>query len=151
MKNKKGFTLVELLAVIAIIALISLVAIPNIIGLSAGVKKDQMLDDAKKMISMAKYLVNKDYQIKNLTKPSVCVSNVCTLQLSLLNNYGDISQDPDGGEYDQANSYVKYTKTGGTATYCVVLKGSQRHIGTATDCKGENALHSRSNVVDNVQ
>ena len=49
MKNKRGFTLVELLAVIAIIALISLIAIPNIVGLSTSVKKDQMLDDAKKL------------------------------------------------------------------------------------------------------
>ena len=42
MKNKKGFTLIELLAVIAVIALISLIAIPNIVGLSTSVKKDQM-------------------------------------------------------------------------------------------------------------
>ena len=63
MRNKSGFTLIELLAVIAIIALISMIAIPNIVGLSDGVRRDNMLDDAKKLISMAKYQVNKDYGI----------------------------------------------------------------------------------------
>ena len=53
MINKKGFTLIELLAVIAIIALISMIAIPNLVGLSDGVKRDNMLADAKKLISMA--------------------------------------------------------------------------------------------------
>lgn len=32
MKNKKGFTLVELIAVIAILAVIVLVVLPNVIG-----------------------------------------------------------------------------------------------------------------------
>ena len=50
MKNRKGFTLIELLAVIVILGLISMIAIPNIIGLSTGIKKDQMLDDAKKIV-----------------------------------------------------------------------------------------------------
>ena len=61
MRNKNGFTLIELLAVIAIIGLISLIAIPNIVGLSDGVRRDNMLDDAKRLISMAKYKVNVEF------------------------------------------------------------------------------------------
>lgn len=141
MKNKKGFTLIELLAVIAIIALVSLIAIPNIVGLSDGVRKDNMLDDAKKLISMAKYQVNKDYGIR--------VSASYIWSIDDLNINGDIKGDPDGGEYDTANSYVKYTNNGTAVSYCVVLRGSQRHIGDATECKDEDSLYSRSNVVDN--
>ena len=141
MKNKKGFTLVELLAVIAIIALISLVAIPNIVGLSTGIRKDNMLDDAKKLISLAKYQVNKSYNIR--TNPPH------TFTLQELNINGDIKQDPDGGDYNQTESKVTYNVQNNTAEYCVVLIGSKRHIGSTTECILESNLYSRSNVVDN--
>ena len=39
MKNKKGFTLVELLAVIAILAILVILAIPNVIKLYNNAKK----------------------------------------------------------------------------------------------------------------
>ena len=149
--NKKGFTLIEILAVIAIIALISLIAIPNIVSLSDNVRKDNMLDDAKKLISMAKYAVNTDYEIRNFTKSGVCVSNICTLGFTMLDKNDDLKEDPDGGSYEASNSYVKYYKDGSTVTYCVVLVGSKRYIGTTSDCKKENELYSRSNVIDKTQ
>ncbi|UKI58404.1 MAG: prepilin-type N-terminal cleavage/methylation domain-containing protein [Clostridium sp.] len=37
--NKKGFTLVELLAVIAILAILVLVAVPNVLGMFNNAKK----------------------------------------------------------------------------------------------------------------
>lgn len=139
--NKKGFTLVELLAVIAIIALIALIAIPNIVGLTDGIKKDQMLDDAKKLISMAKYQVNKDYTIRNALTH--------TFQFADLNTNGDISKDPDstnGANYLAGS--VKYTNNG-TAKYCVYLEGVKRKIGTSSDdCVYEDNLYSRTNVID---
>lgn len=55
MKKKKGFTLVELLAVIVILGLIAVIAIPNSMTVSDGVKKnlycekvDLLLTDAKR-------------------------------------------------------------------------------------------------------
>ena len=140
MKNKQGFTLIELLAVIAIIALISLIAIPNIVGLSTGIRKDNMLDDAKKLISLAKYQVNKSYAIRT--------SVTHTFTFKELNVNKDLKLDPDGGEYDEEHSYVIYTNNG-TAKYCVVLIGSIRSIGSNTNCVKEENLYSRSNVVDN--
>ena len=140
MNNKKGFTLIELLAVIAIIALISLVAIPNIVGLSNGIRKDSMVDDAKKMLSLEKYQVNKNYAIRNSTSH--------TFTLAELNVNGDIKKDPDGGDYHQTYSRVVYTNSGGSVDYCVALIGSKRHIGTKTECVSEGNLYSRSNVDD---
>lgn len=162
MKNKKGFTLIELLAVIAIIALISLIAIPNIIGLSTGIRKDQMLDDAKKLISMAKYKVSKSYEIRNLTKSGDgCTVGVsCVFKFSDLNTGGDIKGDPDGGEYKGNTSTVTYSLSGGVAKYCVYLEGSKRKICKKADsctgdscacnlCVNEDNLYSRNNVHDN--
>ena len=140
--NKNGFTLIELLAVIAIIALISLVAIPNIVGLSTNVRKDQMLDDAKKLISNAKYLVNKSYDIR--TNPPK------TFTFDELNANGDIKNDPDGGNYDTTRSKVTYSVQNNIAKYCVILIGSKRSIKTSSNgCVYEDSLYSRSNVIDN--
>ena len=150
MKNKKGFTLMELLAVIAIIALISLVAIPNIVGLSTGVRQDQMLDDAKKLISLAKYEVNKSYAIRS-NPPH-------TFTFTELNTTGDLDKDPDNGQYVEETSYVRYEKVGTTIKYCVYLEGSIRKVCResncgeekcpCTECVYEDNLHSRNNVVD---
>ena len=139
MKNKRGFTLIELLAVIAIIALISLIAIPNIVGLSTGIRKDQMLDDAKKLISLAKYQVSKSYSIR--------VNPPHTFTFTELNLKGDIGKDPDGGSYS-SESYVTYEDVGGVAKYCITLIGSKRSIGV-NGCIYEDNLYSKSNVVDN--
>ena len=146
--NKHGFTLVELLAVIAIIAMISLVAVPNIVGLSDGVKKDQMLDDAKKMISVAKYEVNKDYTIRSFQNTQKCALNTsCTFSLSDLNTSGDFSKDPDGLEYIEGT--VKYYMENNTAKYCVYLLSTKRKIGNSTsDCVLEEDLYKKEKVVD---
>ena len=56
--NKKGFTLVELLAVIAILALLVLVAVPNVLGMFNKAKKDTFLTEAKNIFkeSASKYI-----------------------------------------------------------------------------------------------
>ena len=144
--RKNGFTLIELLAVIVVIGLIMLIAVPNIVGLSTGVRKDQMLDDAKKLISLAKYKVNTDYEIRNLTKPGICVNEVCTMSFDFLNINGDLGDDPDGGTY-QTGSQVIYQINNNVSEYCITLIGSKRTIG-ATECVKEASLYSRSNVVD---
>ena len=148
MKNKKGFTLIELLAVIALIALISLIAIPNIVGLSTGIRKDAMLDDAKKLIARAKYMVSKNYDIR--TSPPYEFSYLD------LNANNDIKEDPDGGEYITGS--VTYRIEDGVAKYCVYLEGSIRKVCKKPDgcerasccnlCIDEDILFSRANVVD---
>ena len=45
--NKKGFTLVELLAVIAILALLVIIALPNVLKMFNQAKKDMFLTEAK--------------------------------------------------------------------------------------------------------
>ena len=46
---KKGFTRIELLAVLVILGVISFIAVPNVVELINGNKKDTMLSDARKM------------------------------------------------------------------------------------------------------
>ena len=56
--NRKGFTLVELLAVIAILAILVLVAVPNVLGMFNKAKKDTFLTEAKSIFkeSASKYI-----------------------------------------------------------------------------------------------
>ena len=146
MRNKKGFTLIELLAVIAIIAIISLVAIPNIVGLSTGARKDQMLTDAKTLISLAKYQISKNYDWRNSALHEFSFDDLnVNGELKKINEEGDVL-DPDGEKYDRENSKVVYTNTG-KAQYCITLIGGYRAIGIS-ECVLEENLYSRTNVVD---
>ena len=54
MKNKKGFTLVELLAVIVIISILMLLAIPSVIRYVESSKEKTFIEDAKTIASTAK-------------------------------------------------------------------------------------------------
>ena len=54
MKNKKGFTLVELLAVIAILAILVIIAIPNVIELYTKAKKKTFVTEIQSLYKMSK-------------------------------------------------------------------------------------------------
>lgn len=53
MKNKKGFTLVELLAVVAILAILVIIALPNVLKLYRKARKDSFLNEVKSMLTGA--------------------------------------------------------------------------------------------------
>ena len=50
MSNKKGFTLVELLAVIAILAILVLIAMPNVLNMFMNAKKSSFITEAQNVI-----------------------------------------------------------------------------------------------------
>ena len=103
--NNKGFTLVELLATISILAIIMLIAIPNVVGVVQKSRNKTYVEDAKKMISLAKYKVISDVKIKDaLGYGSVCIS------LNYLDSGKEIKDAPNGGEYDTEKSYVLVEK-----------------------------------------
>ena len=53
MKNKKGFTLVELLAVIAILAILVIIALPNVMGMFNEAKKSSFTTEVKEVYKQA--------------------------------------------------------------------------------------------------
>ena len=145
--NNKGFTLVELLAVLAIIAIIGGIAIPNVISLMDNNKKDHIINDAQRLISLAKNAVANDREFRASSTPYK------TYYMKDLDTKSSINPDPDGGNYDRSSSYVKYTKSSGSnssnAGYCVYLKGTKKAVkgDGATACVNEDRLN-RSSVKD---
>ena len=71
MKNKNGFTLVELLAVIAILAILVIIALPNVINMYNKAQKETFLTEAKKVYSEAE----KKYISSSITGKTVKVIN----------------------------------------------------------------------------
>lgn len=54
MKNKKGFTLVELLAVIAILAILVIIALPNVMNLFKTAKRNAFETQVRKVAQVSK-------------------------------------------------------------------------------------------------
>ena len=51
MENKRGFTLVELLAVIAILAILVIIALPNVINMYTKARKNAFLTEAQNVLN----------------------------------------------------------------------------------------------------
>ena len=150
MKNKCGFTLVELLAVITLLALLMGIAIPNIVSTINNSKRSDFLADAKRMISKAEYLLSIDRTARNSVQngtPKVYYfsSNID----KYLNEKNEFPNDADGGAYD-TKSYVKITYSSSGANkvynYCICLVGSKRKIGSNNQDTCDSSLSG--NCVD---
>lgn len=121
--NKKGFTLVELLAVITLLSILMAIAVPNVISTINNNKRNNFLTDATRLIAKAEYLVASS----KIARDELKNGNNVTFTMSELNEKQEFQTDTDGGAYD-SSSYVKVSKDGSTYKYCLCLVGSKRKI-----------------------
>lgn len=115
MNNRKGFTLIELLATLTILGIVMLIAVPNVLGTVERNKKNTYIQDAKKIVSLAEYKMRSE---RNRQMPN----NGCGI-VYYLNELetGDLSEPPEGGEYDNNLSFVVITYEAGQYVYKVQL------------------------------
>ena len=103
MKNKKGFTLIELIAVIIILGVIFLIAIPSVSSIIMNSRKKTYLLDADRFIGAAKDFINSNninLRDENMTFyiPKKCLDV-------------DKSQESPFGEWKQVYVVVTYDGT----------------------------------------
>lgn len=99
--NRKGFTLVELLAMLVVLGILMGIAIPNISGILTNNKLNVMKADANKMVDTASM---KFAKLSRSQKPK---DNECVVfTLNYLNDSGDINAGPNGGQYLQFDSFI---------------------------------------------
>lgn len=137
--NKKGFTLVELLATMAILSIIAVIAVPNVMKIMTNNKKEKVLNDGLSVIAQAKAKLASDYDLREQINAT---GYKYTLQV--LDKMNDITNDPDGLAYDRTNSYVKVYKKNNLVTYCIYLKSDNWILSNGSSCVDENNL-----LVDN--
>lgn len=99
MQNKKGFTLVELLAAVVILGILSAVAIPSIMKVISNNRDKLYRQDAKKMVTLA------EVGIRNGTYQNLGKGDCILITLNGLNT-SELKKAPNGGAYDTQNNFV---------------------------------------------
>ena len=147
--NKKGFTLVELLAVIVVLAIvmgIAAVAITNVLDTT---KKNAFVASARNYIAGAKTLVNTDQVNVLISGTNGQYAPACpgtnTIALSNIKTENEIEKSPYNQNYDVVNSFVKVTATQNATgdcnyTYQIYLTDGVYAIGTSTSLVAEADL-----------
>lgn len=118
MKNNKGFTLVETIAVIIILGVVLSIAVPSITNVVKSTNKNRMISDAETFISEVKEYVESD------TIGNTPSDNKYTLED--IKGKTKLSKSPYGEEYKK-NSYVDITN------YSVCLTDGEYKATTETE------------------
>ena len=133
MKSKKGFTLVELLAVIVILGVLLLIAVPSITKLITKNKEEIFIINAKNYINQAK-LLNDDFEKD--------------LKIYNINQLTDNLTSPYGGIVSGKVAAVKNAQTKKYDYYIFMEDTSNNVIGNIT-FTGNSVLIKESTLNDN--
>jgi type IV pilus assembly protein PilA len=142
LKDQRGVTLVELLAVVVILGIISAIAVPNIGKIIDNTKADAHVANAQQMANAARLYVLTE-------KPKVTLPKTIELNELISKGYIESFSDPSGTSYDAGvstgdtieGSLVTISKTGGVYTYTVTLKSA-----TTTYLNGVNPFAENVSV-----
>ena len=114
--NKKGFTLVELLAAITILGILMSIAIPAISYLINKNRSRIYITDAKKLVSLAEYSIRaKSSQVQIPAR-----GNLLIFSFDYLNN-GTFKNSPNNNGYKSNLSFVVVKNTADGLKYYVML------------------------------
>ena len=110
MKNKNGFTLVELLAVIAILAILVIIALPNVMGMFNEAKKSSFTTELKEIYKVAQQQWMTD-SMMNTNEQVYSRCKTCTGKSLELSGRQELDYFI---KLDKSGSVVEYYATDGT-------------------------------------
>ena len=114
--KKKGFTLVELLAVIAILAILVIIALPNIMSLFNEAKKNSFTNEIKEIYKTAQNQWMTDSMINTAQKSYARYTSTLTCAPTELQLSGR-TQLLYGITLDKSGNVIDYVATDGTYMY----------------------------------
>ena len=151
MKDKKGFTLIELIAVVVILSILAIIATPNIVNMIDRGKKEQYVADAKDFIAKATYMYKQE-KYRNDTTYFTTNSSGSKIILGKIESIkSEDLIDPYGFKYDTKNSYIKFKEPSSSSTgvqerkVTITLQSSQGNKCYMIDNADKNKL-SKSDV-----
>ena len=144
--NKKGFTLVELLAVIAILAILVIIALPNVLNLFNDAKKNSFQTEVQTIYNTAQqeFLLGGGKAVEYYRSGgNACLATGTTLKslslkgTSTVNYYIKIDANGNIVEYHVADDAFAFTYTG-TIGLKIEEIGKEEAISINEDCEGFN-------------
>ena len=137
MKNNKGFTLVELLAVIAILAILVIIALPNVLKMFNDAKKNSFLTEAKTVYSEA----GKKYISDSITSPGNNEHIYCKSKTDSLN--------PLNLSGRKINYYIKTDSNGNVNT--IVVWDDTRYVAKKDSKIDVTSLTESKDITDDIK
>lgn len=102
--NKKGFTLVELLASLLILSVLTTVAVSSVLRVVESNRQTEYIEDAKKFVSQVEYGI-RGKKFPGFKKPTDANGGCIAISLKDIDT-SDFNKAPSGGHYDLAYSFV---------------------------------------------
>lgn len=150
LKNQKGMTLVELLAVMVIVGIIAAISIPAIGGLLENTRKDAFVSSAVTLQESARlyFATYENEKVEGGTDNTLTITMTTELKegkeviswnrpdfVGYLENFVDPTTKAD---FKAASVTISKDKETGETTYTTMLEGSKYKIETAGDAKSFN-------------